>query len=148
MRINEKGTIASLRWHGYKLTPQRRTIIRVLAATRDHLTPAELYEKVHRDNPNIGLVTVYRTIEILAKLGLVCELHAGGCCHSYTISAPGHHHHLICSGCGAVVDFAGHDLAELEKRLARETGFEIQDFLLEFTGLCQECQKQWTILSR
>ncbi|MFC1871205.1 Fur family transcriptional regulator [Chloroflexota bacterium] len=141
MRISEKGTIASLRRHGYKLTPQRRVIIQALAATQDHLTPAELYERVHRENPNIGLVTVYRTIEILTKLELLCELHAGGSCHSYTISAPGHHHHMICSGCGAVVDFAGYDLANLEQKLSRETGFKIKDFLLEFTGLCRACQE-------
>jgi Fur family ferric uptake transcriptional regulator len=99
---------------------------------------------LHQDYPNIGLVTIYRTLAMLAKLELICELHAGGSCHSYTISAPEHHYHLICSNCGKVVDFTGHDLTELEQILSLETGFEIEDHLLEFTGLCQACRKEAT----
>jgi len=96
---------------------------------------------VHQDHPNIGLVTIYRTLEILAKLELICELHAGGICRSYTISAPEHHHHLICSNCGLVIDSTGHNLSELEQSLYNESGFRIDSYLLEFFGLCQACQK-------
>ena len=141
MRLTERKVVATLRQHGYKLTPQRRVVIQTIASTQDHLTPATIYDKVHQDHPNIGFVTIYRTLDILAKLGLICELHAGGSCHSYTISAPGHHHHLICSNCGRVVDFAGCELAEVQQNLARETGFRIDGHLLEFIGLCQVCQK-------
>ena len=142
MRFTERKVVATLRQYGYKLTPQRRVLIQTIAASRDRLTPAALYEKVHQDHPNIGLVTIYRTLEVLAELGLICELHAGGSCRSYTVSAPGHHHHLICSNCGVVVDFTGSDLGELEQRLSLETGFDIEDHLLEFIGLCQDCQKE------
>jgi len=141
MRLTERRIIASLRQHSYKLTPQRRAVIQAIASTQDHLTPAAIYEKVHQDHPSIGLVTIYRTLEILAGLELICELHAGGSCHSYTISAPGQHHHLICSSCGEVIDFTGYDLTPLEQRLSQETGFEIEGHLLEFIGLCQNCQK-------
>ncbi len=144
MRHTGREIVAVLRRHGYKLTPQRRVIIRTIASTQDHLTPAEIYEKVHQDHPNFGLVTIYRTLDMLAKLELICELHAGGSCHSYTISAREHHHHLICSNCGKVVDFTGYDLGELEQRLSLETGFEIEDHLLEFIGLCQACRKEAT----
>ena len=142
MRLTERKIAATLRQHGYKLTPQRIAVIRTIASTQDHLTPAAIYEKVHQDHPGIGLVTIYRTLDILAKLELICELHAGGSCHSYTIGASGHHHHLICSNCGGVTDFTGYDLAELEQRLSRETGFEIEEHLLEFVGRCQNCQKE------
>ena len=142
MRLTERKIAATLRQHGYKLTPQRLAVIRTITSTQDHLTPIAIYEKVHQNYPNIGLVTIYRTLDILAKLELICELHAGGSCHSYTISAPGHHHHLICSKCGTVVDFTGYDLSQLERRLSLETGFEVKDHLLEFTGLCQACQRE------
>ena len=141
MRPNEKKIIASLKRHGYKLTPQRRAVISAIASSPDHLTPTALYQKVRRGHPTIGLVTIYRTLEILAKLELVCELHAGGSCPSYTIAAPGHHHHLICADCGEVIDFSGYHLTELEERLRRETGFEIEGHLLEFIGRCQNCQQ-------
>ena len=94
MRLTERKVVAALRQHGYKLTPQRRVVIRVIASNQEHNTPSAIYEKVHRDQPSIGLVTIYRTLEILTKLNLICELHAGDSCRSYTISAPGHHHHL------------------------------------------------------
>ena len=142
MRFSEKKIATILRQHGYKFTPQRRIVIQTVASSQDHLTPATIYEKVHQERPNIGLVTIYRTLDILAKLGLICELHAGGSCRSYTTGASEHHHHLICSNCGKVVDFSGYDLSQLEQRLSLETGFDIEDHLLEFVGLCQACQKE------
>jgi Fur family ferric uptake transcriptional regulator len=141
MRLSEKKITASLKRHGYKLTPQRRAVIGAIASSPDHLTTTALYQKVRQDHPAIGLVTVYRTLDILARLELICELHAGGSCRSYTIAAPGHHHHLICADCGEVIDFSGHYLTELEARLCRETGFEIEGHLLEFIGRCQDCQR-------
>jgi Fur family ferric uptake transcriptional regulator len=141
MRLTERRIAAALREHGYKLTPQRRAVIAAIAASSDHLTPNDLYQKVRRDHPAVGLTTIYRTLEILARLELICELHAGGSCHSYTTGAPEHHHHIICSGCGEVVDFSGYDLSPLEERLARETGFEIEGHLLEFTGRCRRCRQ-------
>ncbi len=139
MKLTAKKITTLLRQQGYKLTPQRRAVIRTVASSDDHLTPTALHEKLRREYPAIGLVTVYRTLEIMARLGLVCQVHAGGC-RSYTISARERHHHLICSGCGRVVDFVGYNLDELKQRLSRETGFEIGDYLLEFVGLCPQCR--------
>ena len=144
MRLTERKVAAILRQHSYKLTPQRRVVIQAIASNQDHLSPTAIYERVHQHHPNIGFVTIYRTLEILAHLGLICELHAGGSCRSYTISAPGHHHHLICSNCGRVIDFTGCELGKVEQGLARETGFRIEGHLLEFIGLCQACQKEAT----
>jgi len=144
MRFTERKILAILRQHGYKLTPQRRLIIRAITSSQDHFTPADIYEKVHQDHPNIGLVTIYRTLTILSKLNLICELHAGGSCQSYTTSTPEHHHHLMCSNCRRVIDFTGYDLGELQARLSKGTGFKIDGHLLEFTGICQACQKGTT----
>lgn len=141
MRLTQRKVVATLRQHGYKLTPQRRAVIHAIASTQDHLTPATIYEKMRQIRPDIGLVTVYRTLGILAELGLICELHAGGNCRSYTISNPQHHHHLICSNCGIVIDFTSHYLSGLEHSLSRESGFRIDSHLLEFVGLCRACQR-------
>jgi len=141
MRLTKRKIATILRQHGYKLTLQRQVVIQAISSSQDHLTPAAIYEKVHQDHPNIGLVTIYRTLEILAELELICKLHAGGSCRSYTISTPQHHDHLICSSCGTVVDFTGHNLSDLEQRLSKESGFRIDGHLLEFIGLCQTCQK-------
>ncbi len=144
VRLSERKLVATLRQHGYKLTPQRRVVIQAIASNQEHLTPTAIYEKVHQGQPNIGLVTIYRTLELLAKLKLICELHSGDSCRSYTISAPGHHHHLICSNCGKVVDFPSCELEEVQQSLSKQTGFRIDGHLLEFIGLCQACQKEVT----
>ncbi|MDD5082892.1 MAG: Fur family transcriptional regulator [Dehalococcoidales bacterium] len=142
MRLTEREIVAVLRHHHYKITPQRRAVIQTITAVTSHVTPTAIHERTHREHPNIGLVTIYRTLEILARLKLICELHAGDNCPSYTIGTPEHHHHLICSGCGQVIDFTRHDLTKLERDLSAETGFEIKSHVLDFTGFCGSCQKQ------
>ena len=126
---------------GFKLTSQRRAIVAEIATRHEHLTPAAIYERVHHKHPKIGLVTIYRTIEILAELGLICEVHRDGG-RGYLLRRPaGHHHHLVCSGCGKVVDFTRCDVSGIEQRLSQETGFAIESHLLEFSGRCRECQR-------
>ena len=140
MRLTEKRIVAILKQEGYKLTPQRRAVLNVIACSEDHLTPAAIFDKVRQERHDIGLVTIYRTLDILNELGLICEVHSGGNGRSYLIRRPlGHHHHLICSDCGKVVDFTGCDLSKLEQRLSDETGFEIESHILEFAGRCQNC---------
>ena len=146
MQLTESKIFSILRQNHFKLTPQRRAILNIIYRSKDHLTPSDIHRKVSMDYPGIGLVTVYRTLKLLVELDLICELHTGDNCPSYTARTPQHHHHLVCSGCGKVVDFTSprlieHNVAELEGRLSRESGFRIDDHLLEFTGLCELCQK-------
>ena len=130
-----------LREHGHKLTPQRHAVLKVIASSHDHLTPEAIYEEAHLKNPDIGLVTIYRTLDLLSELNLVCRIHAPDGCRSYMMRRPTeHHHHLVCSRCGRVVDFAGCDLDDMEKRLTQETRFDIKGHLLEFSGLCPDCR--------
>ena len=142
MRITENKIAAALREEGYKLTPQRRAIIATIISSHEHLTPADIYEKVHREYPAIGLVTVYRTIEVLARLGLLCEVHVGGSCHSYLIRRPPeHHHHLVCKECGAIVDLDESVLLPLKDFLLREYKFVADLRHLAIFGHCINCSK-------
>jgi Fur family ferric uptake transcriptional regulator len=132
-----------LRRKGFKITPQRLAILDIVTSSHEHLTPAEIFERVSHEHPGIGLVTIYRTLEMLAELGLICEMHLGGNCRSYLMRRPSvHHHHLICSECGMVIDFTDCNLDELEERLCRETDFTISGHLLEFLGQCPECGRK------
>ena len=143
MTYTEKEIESILRRRGFKITPQRRAVLSEILRSHEHLTPAAIYEKVSREHPGIGLVTIYRTLEVLAELGLICEMHVGGNCRSYLMRRPSeHHHHLICSDCGTVIDFTDCDLGELEQRLSRETRFKIDGHLLEFLGQCGECREE------
>jgi len=134
---------AILRKNAYKLTPQRRAVLKIIAESHDLMTPQDIYERVKVKHPAIGLVTVYRTLEILLGLDLMCRVHSEEGCRSYLVRRPeGHHHHLVCQSCGTVVDFTGCELDELERRLTRETGFQVKGHLLEFNGQCARCIKK------
>ncbi len=140
--MTEKRLATFLRREGYKITPQRRAILKAVAGAHDHLTPAALYERVQQAQPHIGLVTIYRTIQILEALGLICEMHAERTSRSYLLKrASEHHHHIICSSCGTVADVTHCGLDSLQQQLAKETGFEIDGHLLEFFGYCRHCQR-------
>ena len=134
-----KENLALLKDNRYKLTPQRKAIMRILTASPEHLTPAAIYARVVRRNPRFSLVTVYRTLNILAELGLVCEVRTGANSKSYVAGNQEHHGHLICNKCGRVVDFTGHSLEDLEKKLGDEFGYRISDHRLDFYGHCPDC---------
>ena len=131
--------IKLLRRAGHKITPQRTAIIKTVLESEEHLTPSELYDRVRKKNPEVGEVTVYRTLNILSDLGLVCEVHTNDNVHGYISRPSGHHDHLICSECGKVINFTNCNLPELEKRLTTENNFRITKHRLDFYGTCKEC---------
>ena len=142
MKLTANKIAGILREHGYKLTPQRRALLKVIAAQHDYLSPEALFEKTRQEYPGIGLVTIYRTLDLLNQLDLVCRIHSSSGCHDYIMRRPTeHHHHLVCSSCGRAVDFTDCDLSDLEKRLSAETGYKIQGHLLELWGRCAGCRK-------
>jgi Fur family ferric uptake transcriptional regulator len=143
--VSIEDIIARLRQSGYKITPQRVAIIKTVVESSELLTPAAIYEKVHQAHPEVGEVTVYRTLNILSELRLVCIVHTGENIQSYISRPSGHHDHLICSKCGKVVNFTGCTLSNLEKRLISETGFKIDEHRLDFFGECSECSDRVTL---
>ncbi len=85
-------------------------------------------------------MTVYRVINLLTKLRLICRVNTRGDSRSYLMRRPtGHHHHLVCLHCGQATDFSDCDLGHLEQRASQETGFEIEGHLLELYGRCPSC---------
>jgi len=125
---------------GYRLTRPRRAVIQVLLAEESYLSPAEIQERARTHYPSVGLVTVYRTLNLLSQLGFVRRIHTGAGCHGYAAAQNGHRHHLVCRSCGAVVEFEGCDLSSFEARISQETGFAIEDHILELSGVCATCQ--------
>jgi Fe2+ or Zn2+ uptake regulation protein len=141
MRLTANRIAGVLRGRGYRLTPQRHAVLKALASSHECLTPDAILERARSFCPDIGRVTVYRTLELLGKHELVCRVHAPDGCRAYMMTRPdGHHHHLVCTVCGATVDFMECDLAGLEERLERETAFQVRGHLLEFYGICPECR--------
>ncbi len=125
---------------GCKATPQRLSILEAIDGMRAQFTPQQLYKRLHKNHPDIGLVTVYRTLKLLDESGLVCRMGYCGRSQSYARRPHEHHHHLVCAGCDKVVDVSSCGLGEMERKLASETGFAISDHHIEFVGLCRQCQ--------
>lgn len=139
-----------LRENGLKVTNQRIAILEVF---RDcpgcHLTAEELYDHVKREHPEIGLATVYRTVQKLSELGLIDKINLDDGYVRYEISMMEgetchHHHHLICLNCGEVFAFAGDMLDSLEEHITHSMGFQVVDHEVKLFGYCKACRKEIT----
>ena len=128
---------------GCRVTAPRRAIVETILSSSKALSPIEIFDISRRHYPQLGLVTVYRTLEKLEELGLISHVHEGEGCHMVLRAAQGHEHLLICSGCGKSEYFSGDDLSSLENQVRNRTGYTIDDHWLQFSGLCPACQKQF-----
>ena len=134
---------------GYRLTLSREAILEVLAKSGGHLSAEDIYLKVHPKYPNIGLTTVYRTLDILSELGMVYKFDFGDgrARYEFTQGPKGeqHHHHLICTNCKKVIDYTDFIEDEVEllnrtkKGLSEKYNFKITNHLIQFYGLCEKC---------
>lgn len=134
---------------GYRLTLGREAILDVLSKTEEHLSAEDIYIKIHTKYPNVGLTTVYRTLEVLSDLGMVYKLDFGDKKSRYELAegpkGAHHHHHLVCTECNSVIDYTDFIdkeielLRETEKGLGEKYNFKITNHLIQFYGICKEC---------
>jgi Fur family ferric uptake transcriptional regulator len=145
-------------WHGkfrgcgYRITSGREAILEVLSKSDKHLSAEDIYIKVHPKYPNIGLTTIYRTLDVLVDLGLVFKFDFGDKRARYELSegpkGAHHHHHLICTNCNRVIDYTDFIdeevelLNQTEKGLSKKYDFRITNHLIQFYGLCNNCAKK------
>lgn len=149
MPNNQEQFKALLRMNGLKVTNQRIAILEVLSdRPGEHLTAEEIYDYVREDYPDIGLATVYRTIQLLSELDLIDKLNLDDGYVRYEIGSKNrednchHHHHLICLECGNIYAFQDDLLENLEERIEVTLGFEVVDHEVKFYGHCKECINQ------
>src|SRR4030043_79728 len=108
---------------GYRLTPQRIMILSAIENSDDHISAEEIHAQIVARYPYVNISTVYRTLELLKGLGLVTETDLGEGRVRYHPADKGHHHHLVCQECGAIIDLDESLLASLKSTLLREYGF-------------------------
>ena len=138
--LNEAHLAVLLTERGHKLTQPRRAVLKVIAASARSLTPAEIHTRAQKYCRHTGLVTVYRTLELLTECGAVRKIHQSDGCHSYAPASEGHAHHIICENCHAVIEFEGCDLADLAAAVQRRTGYVVSGHWLELFGYCPKCR--------
>ena len=126
---------------GYRLTPQRMMILSAIENSDDHISAEEIYAQVVAKYPNVNISTVYRTLELLKRLGLVTETDFGGGRLRYHPVGKGHHHHLVCQECGAIIALNESLLSSLKSALLREYKFSADLRHLAIFGRCVNCSK-------
>ncbi|MGD0114701.1 MAG: Fur family transcriptional regulator [Dehalococcoidia bacterium] len=125
-----------LKARGLRLTASRRAVVDEALAGDEPFSVADMQLRL----PRLGRATVFRTIRLLVDLGLLCRVLLEDGTPCYRASAAAHHHHLVCTGCGSVEDFAECDLDAVSAALAGRTNYAIQGHRLELFGLCPTCQ--------
>lgn len=128
---------------GLKSTKQRDIILDSFLASRHHVSTEELYLKLKENNSGIGFATVYRTLKLFAESGIAREIQLGDGQTRYEhLHAGEHHDHLVCTRCGAIVEFENETIEKLQKEIAKEHGFTIMNHKLELYGVCAKCRNE------
>lgn len=133
----------------YKLTHQRKVVLEVFVDNPGtHLSAEEVHDILKQRSADIGLATVYRSLELLCdkEIGILQKIEFGDGCSRYelNLTEPNthQHHHLICTKCKKVTEFSEDMLDALETDIMKKCGFKVTDHQVKFFGLCEECQKK------
>lgn len=126
---------------GRRLTSQRRLILAVLRQSDEHLDAEALYMRAKRNDPDISLATVYRTLSVLKEMRLVEEHRLGEEHSHYEAVGDQPHYHFVCMKCGRVIEFEAPELDQVQQALCEKEGVEIVETHLHIGGYCSSCRK-------
>ena len=125
-----------------KQTKQRQTVIEVFLESQNHVDAEGLLDNIKSKGFNIGLATVYRTLNLLREAGIVEQRSFADGRTLFEISHPDEHHdHLVCLKCGKVVEFENEQIERLQEEIAEHHGFTLTSHRLDLFGRCSDCQK-------
>ena len=127
---------------GMRVTHQRSLVMEIIRQGRGHLDADEIYRRAREKEPRISLSTVYRTLQMLKRLGLVEELHFDETHHHYEMKPSGEHHHLVCQGCGRVIEFSYPLSRYIKNNVPEAKDFDITDIQVSMTGYCAKCRRR------
>jgi Fe2+ or Zn2+ uptake regulation protein len=126
---------------GYRISKPRKQVMQLLESTQTPHTALAIYEQLKAQGARSSLVSVYRTLELFAALGLISLVFEPGGSLGYVPASAGHHHFIVCQVCHRAVEFNGtEDLAGFVNQVEGQTDFSVSDHLLQFFGICPNCQ--------
>jgi len=125
-------------------TAQRELLLELIREADGHLDADELYRQARQRQPSLSLSTVYRSLRLFKEMGLVEEHQLRGDRRHYETTPQTGHHHLVCLGCGRVIEFRCPLTGRLKERFAQEQGFEVTEAEVRLAGYCAECRKRLT----
>ena len=136
LRLNRK----ELEMQGHPLTAQRRLVLELLRNAGGHIDAKELYRRATDKDESISPATVYRSLNLFKKLGLVDERWLGKVHCFYEMKQSLEHQHLVCQGCGKVIEFESPIVSELVDKVNLEHGFDVTKVELYLEGYCKQCK--------
>ncbi len=141
MKVEGLATIDEhrLRAAGKRITPQRKLVLSILARANTHLDAQDIYERGRRQDAYLSLATVYRTLALLKEASLIHELHLDDEHHHYELASKDEHSHLICLGCGLVIEVDNTAFTDAALAAGTAHGFEVVSAQVEVTGYCSDC---------
>lgn len=123
-----------------RVTAQRTLLLDILREQGQHVDADELYRQARLKYPQLSLSTVYRNLQLFKKLGLVDEHHFTDEHHHYEVKSAGEHHHLLCLGCGRIVEFDCPLSQQLKQDISQKYNFEVSGVEVRMVGLCPSCR--------
>jgi Fe2+ or Zn2+ uptake regulation protein len=138
--VSSNAIVTALDNAGYRLTEPRRALARLIEARAGHFTAEDLVRDSRHARLGVGRATVFRSLDILADLGLVERLDLPSGEHAFVACEPSHHHHVVCSRCGRSTDVGDSGIGRVLDDVARKSGYRIDAHRLEVFGLCPRCQ--------
>lgn len=139
--ITATSLIDRLRADGHRITAGRKAVVELLTRHTKPLGALEVQTLLEAKKTPVNLTTAYRELQFLAEQGIVKTVQFNDGVQRYELSGLPHHHHLVCKSCKNVEDIAmEHDLARMEKTIARSKGFNVTEHALEFYGTCRNCR--------
>ena len=138
--MNIKQIIAMLRERGYKVTPQRLAVCKLILSSKEHPTAEQIYWKVKEEHPSMSPSTVYQTLHLLTNLGLVQELGLSDGISRYDPNTSPHIN-VVCQKCGKITDYEAESIKEMWSKIVEELGFKPTGQRLEIFRYCDECKK-------
>ncbi|MDR2789946.1 MAG: transcriptional repressor [Campylobacteraceae bacterium] len=132
-----------LKRNGLKFTTQREVILKTLYSNNGHFTPDALYLIIKEKYPelNVGIATVYRTLNVLEESDIATSLSFGSQGKKFELGNKPHHDHIICKNCGTIVEFEDKSIEKLQEKIAKNNNFKLTGHLMQLYGICNNCQK-------
>jgi len=130
------GTLAA---RGLRLTRQRRAVLDAVAEASSSVSPVQVFDAARERCPELGLTTVYRTLELLSEVGALRRVHGPDHCEAFVPAGAAHGHTVVCSRCGQAMEFTDCDMQAVVDAAARQTGFRITEHFLQLSGECPDC---------
>ena len=125
---------------GARVTSQRTLILKVIREGEGHLNADEIYRRARQEYPRLSMSTVYRTLQVLKRLGLIEEVRIDETLHHYEAKQATEHHHLVCQGCGRIIEFHYPLARKIKKAVTEARDFDITSTELRVTGYCPKCR--------